>query len=84
MTSQRWCLTTQWLKIEVGVDEQAINVEVLDSHGGNHNPKGINQHSKEVNGSETTINQQDRGKSYLLRRMARDFPEALGGVNSNS
>ena len=30
------------------------------------------------NSSETTIeSKQDRGKSYLLRRMARDFPEAL-------
>ena len=58
MTSQRWCLTTQWLKIEVGVDEQAISNEVATPQeardmpladkagapvGSSNNPSGNNQ-----------------------------------------
>ena len=76
------------LKVEVGVDEEEIGSEVQKYRG---NPlkekagapvghKGSNEHS--ANDSETTISKQDRGKSYLLRRMARDFPEVLDQIET--
>ena len=76
------------LKAEVGVDEEEIVSEYqkyrdnpsADKVGAPVGHKGRNEHS--ANGSKTTISKQDRGKSYLLRRMARDFPETLNKLEA--
>jgi len=51
---------------------------------GNQNAVKIETGDKN-NGSVTTIDlkpKQDRGKTYLLRRLARDFPQALDRIQS--
>ena len=71
-------LAIAWLKIkepdfEVPLKDaiQAAREMPLPEHG-NGPGRGHKRDSK-----TTSFNKQDRGKSYLLRRMARDFPEAL-------
>ena len=71
------------LKVEVGVDEDTINVEVQEARemplregpGGNVKTLHVDN-----------INMKDRptgtSKSYLLRRMARDFPEVLDQIET--
>jgi hypothetical protein len=61
------------LKAEVGVDEEAINTEVLDSHGGDRRSKEVK--SRLSNNLEKP--KQGTSTSYLQRRMKRDFPETL-------
>ena len=81
------------LRAEVGVDEDVISKTVastpqearempLVSHGGDRKSELIeaarSNPLKTVNqGDNSTLKRGSTSKSYLLRRMARDFPEAL-------